>query len=613
MSEEVTNTDLVNGQTIRTVGDKEYKLKYLLGTGGMSEVWLVEDADCLESSMGKGLTCLRALKIFKGVDENNYEHEVNVRKDKVCDNAVIIYAWDKIETPRCLADRVFIEMEYLEGKSFKEHLENDWKDGLRFNRVMKLIEPVVQYLECVHEGNIFHHDIKPSNLFLTNENKVKVLDFGISGKSSSYNNAGTPGYIPPQGITGERRDVYALAVVIYNLLIGQASFSSTSPGSRLSLLLSKGLPGAVCKVFQGVFENPADIPENAKELVKALRHAQLKHRFFWFATIGALSALLMDLVGYGWKQEKFPLPPVQNIHGWSIDGDWKRIQSLQKQTAETLGHSVVYRDTLKNRSPGPEMVIIPAGKFLMGSPEDERGSGGDERQHAISIAKPFAMGKYEVTVREYLKCVTAGACGEPQWREPNSKYHYQMGTSGYYKQLGPALTDPDHPVVGISWKDALAYTKWLSEETGKSYGLPTEAQWEYAAKGGTATPFYTGGCISTSQANYDGNHGYGNCGDQTKTGKWPKQTAKVGGYPPNPFGLFDMAGNVWEWTGSLWGKEYQGQEQQTADKNAEGKRVLRGGSWFSHPVFLRAAFRRGNVAPDYRGFDIGFRVVSYTP
>ena len=311
---------------------------------------------------------------------------------------------------------------------------------------------------------------------------------------------------------------------------------------------------------------------------------------------------------------KTKLPPVQNIHGWSskvnwewivkrvfgipisrrpkyTPGNWSKVQQLQKQTAQALGKPVVFRDTLKDGSKGPEMVIIPAGKFLMGSPKDEPERRDDERQHPVTIAQPFAIGKCEVTFEEYDR---------------------------FAKATGRKLPDDEgwgrgkRPVINVSWEDALAYTEWLREETGEAYGLPTEAQWEYAARGGTATPFYTGNCISTDQANYNGNYGHGDCGSKTKTRKYLEETTEVGCYPPNPFGLYDMAGNVWEWTGSLYEEDYQGREQKTSKKDASGVRVLRGGSWRYGPADLRAACRLRNNPGDRFG-NVGFRFVRSAP
>jgi len=363
-----------------------------------------------------------------------------------------------------------------------------------------------------------------------------------------------------------RQDSYALACILFELLTGDPPYSPALATNRAKDLLPR--PPKAIK------------PEHWEILQQGLAYEEAQRIESAWALHEGLS-----------QAKAVQLPPIQNIHGWSTEGNWGKVQQLQKQTAQALGKPVVFHDTLKDGSPGPELVIIPAGKFLMGSPEDEPGRFSDERQHPVTIAQPFALGKYPVTFEEYDR---------------------------FAKATGRKLPDDrgwgrgKRPVIDVSWEDVLAYTEWLSEETGQAYHLPTEAQWEYAARGGTATPFYTGNCISTDQANYDGNWGYGNCGNETKTGIWLGKTTEVGHYPANPFGLHDMAGNVWEWTGSLYDEDYQGQEQKTSKKDASGRRVLRGGSWSSFPGDLRAA-NRGWYDPGFRGSNVGFRVARSAP
>nr|VFJ47253.1 MAG: Formylglycine-generating enzyme, required for sulfatase activity, contains SUMF1/FGE domain [Candidatus Kentron sp. DK] len=243
-----------------------------------------------------------------------------------------------------------------------------------------------------------------------------------------------------------------------------------------------------------------------------------------------------------------------------------------------------FRDRLKSGGEGPEMVVIPAGEFLMGSPPDEKGHDEDEGpQRRVSVAR-FALGATEVTFTEYDRF--ARATGR---RLPSDR--------GWGRE--------NRPVINVSWKDATAYAEWLSEQTGEGYRLPTEAEWEYAARAGTTTPFSTGECIHTTQANYDGNYDYAGCG--AKTGVYRQKTVPVGSLPPNPWGLYEMHGNVWEWSCSRHRNPYDGAEQRCASKGGGGGRVLRGGSWYSEPGWLRSAVRFG-YNPDFAGFDTGFRL-----
>jgi formylglycine-generating enzyme required for sulfatase activity len=218
-----------------------------------------------------------------------------------------------------------------------------------------------------------------------------------------------------------------------------------------------------------------------------------------------------------------------------------------------------FHDTLKDGSPGPEMVVIPAGIFLMGSPENEGSHDDDEHQHSVEIKQNFAIGKTEVTVGQFRRFVeatsyrteaeAAGGCyawNGKAWQQDADKNWLNPG----FKQ------DDQHPVVCVSWNDALEYTKWLSKQTSQKYRLPTEAEWEYAARAGTPTPFSFGATISTEQANYDGNYTYG--GGQK--GVYRQKTVQVGQFLANAWGLHDMHGNVWEWTCSEYDKDYGGAE-----------------------------------------------------
>ncbi|MDX1655715.1 MAG: SUMF1/EgtB/PvdO family nonheme iron enzyme, partial [Candidatus Competibacteraceae bacterium] len=193
------------------------------------------------------------------------------------------------------------------------------------------------------------------------------------------------------------------------------------------------------------------------------------------------------------------LPPVENIHGWPAE----RVRDLQRRTAEVLGSEVVFRDRLKDGAKGPEMVVIPAGKFLMGSPEDEPERRGDERQHSVTIERPFAIGRYEVMVGEFRRFVqessyrTEAESGGGSWVWTGSEW--KLDPARNWRQPGFKQSE-SHPVVCVSWNDGVAYAEWLSQQTGQEYRLPTEAEWEYAARAGTATPFHFGSTISPRQA-----------------------------------------------------------------------------------------------------------------
>ena len=259
-------------------------------------------------------------------------------------------------------------------------------------------------------------------------------------------------------------------------------------------------------------------------------------------------------------------PAVEDIHGRPAN----HVQIVQQQTATALGLPVMFRDRLQDGTEGPEMVVIPAGRFLMGSPKGEPGRRRDEEQHQVTLAQPFALGRYPVTFAEYDRFAVATGRKQPP-------------DGGWGRGR--------HPVINVSWEEALAYTAWLSGQTRRSYRLPTEAEWEYATRAGTTTRFHQGDIITPSRANFQGN-----------------KTRPVGQSRGNAWGLHDLHGNVWEWTGSVYDEAYKGAEQQlasTADGNSQ--RVLRGGSWRSQLPSLRSAFR-ARLRPDSRNDDSGFRL-----
>ena len=224
----------------------------------------------------------------------------------------------------------------------------------------------------------------------------------------------------------------------------------------------------------------------------------------------------------------------------------------------------------------PEMVTIPGGSFRMGCVSGKRCQGNEKPVHEVRMAS-FEMSKYEVTFEEYDRFTDATG------RERADDAGWGRGR---------------RPAINVSWKDAVAYTEWLSEKTGERYRLPSEAEWEYAARAGLTTRYSWGDDIGQNRANCSG------CGSQWDDAK----TAPVGSFGPNDWDLHDLHGNVREWVQDCSNYSYRG---APADGSAWETgtcefRVLRGGSWGSAPVSLRAAFRLG-YSPGLRYFDLGFR------
>jgi len=258
------------------------------------------------------------------------------------------------------------------------------------------------------------------------------------------------------------------------------------------------------------------------------------------------------------------------------------------------------RDTFKDCDGCPEMVVIPAGEFMMGSPMNEEGRSASENpQHKVTIIKPFAVGQYAITRGEFTTFVreTNHATGDKCWTYGNDKREEQTGLS--FRNPGFAQDDR-HRVVCVNWDDAKAFAAWLSKKTGKSYRLLTEAEREYAARAGTTTPYWWGASISTTQANYNdsstyynNNSIYGGSATDEWRGRWRKATVPVDSFGPNPWGIYNVHGNVWEWVEDCLHENYQGAPTDgsawtTGDCS---RRVPRGGSWVDNPRHLRSASR----------------------
>jgi formylglycine-generating enzyme len=229
---------------------------------------------------------------------------------------------------------------------------------------------------------------------------------------------------------------------------------------------------------------------------------------------------------------------------------------------------------------GAKFVLITAGTFTMGSPPDEPERGVDETLHKVTISKPFYM---QTTL------VTQG-----QWKKVTGS------NPSAFKKCGD-----DCPVESISWDDVQGFIRKLNQQEGTDkYRLPTEAQWEYAARAGTSTPFYTGNCLSTDQANYNGEYPFPGC----PKGKFKEKMVRVGSFAANAWGLYDMHGNVFEWCQDWYGNYPSEQITDPAGPSSGPGRVIRGGYWSSRARYCRSAYR-DTITPDGKRDIVGFRLI----
>ena len=340
------------------------------------------------------------------------------------------------------------------------------------------------------------------------------------------------------------------------------------------------------------------------------------------------NALRKTGVATEWTGKQYAPPSVDVYRNETVREVWKQDTIIKvRSAAEEVGYKTIMLTqkswasvsaTAKATRPAweigrpfrdcescPEMVPVPAGPFMMGSPLGEEGRSHEEGpQHVVAIAEPFAFGVYEVSFKEWGVCVDDGGCSHVPEDE------------GWGRG--------DQPVVNVSWNDIQEFLRWISHKTGATYRLPTEAEWEYSARAGTTGPFHVGPDILSEFALYDyGEEPYGNPEEEPETDKCqaapgavcleiqlvaksPENPGRVGTRHPNAFGVFDVHGNVSEWTSDCF-RGYEDEiRRQRMGRNCG--RVVRGGSWASAPENIRSA-ARGRAPADTRIETIGFRVV----
>jgi formylglycine-generating enzyme required for sulfatase activity len=306
---------------------------------------------------------------------------------------------------------------------------------------------------------------------------------------------------------------------------------------------------------------------------------------------GKRSSTLVPSQETGLKVFKFDVVKV-NAKGQEV----KREKAEAQYYAEDLGNGITL-----------DMVAVPGGKFMMGTEDEEierlckkydkEWFRWERPQHEVTVP-PFFMAKYPITQAEWRAIASRLDLKVERDLKPNPAYFKDREDSDR------------RPVERVSWYDAVEFCQRLSKLTGQEYRLPSEAEWEYACRAGTTTPFHFGETITTDLANYNGNYTYAS----EPKGKYREQTTPVGSFPLNAFGLYDMHGNVWEWCADDWHDNYEGAPTDGSawldnNENCSHYWLLRGGSWNNNPQNCRSANRNNNY-PDDRNNDIGLRVVA---
>ncbi|MBD2312078.1 SUMF1/EgtB/PvdO family nonheme iron enzyme [Desertifilum sp. FACHB-1129] len=586
---------------IGTVLRNRYKLLKTLGSGGFGDTYLATDQD-----LPTHPHCV--VKHLKPKDSNP---EILVDARRLFETeAKILHrlgnAHDRI--PKLFAffeenGEFYLVQEYIDGQDLGKELLPGKR--LSESEVTRLLEDILSVLKVAHENNVIHRDIKPANLMRRKDGRIVLIDFGAvkqinqlatsaNGQTSLTVAIGSPGYMPSEQGIGKPKlasDIYAVG------MLGIQALTGIYP----KLLPEDSQTGEI------VWRNQAQVSHNLARFLEKMVRYDFRQRYLNAAE--ALKAFLETVVGSSPAPSASshtvqppptpvnlsPLPPTEPFFVEPVQPPVAPILPKTQRLAKFTVVTVDKQGKVTNRSQAQlpmatedlgngitlTMVAIPGGRFLMGSPETEAERDSDENpQHWVTVPA-FYMGQYAVTQAQYQAVMG------------NNPSRFQGS---------------DRPVERVSWNDAVEFCHKLSQRTGQRYRLPSEAEWEYACRAGTTTPFHFGETITPDLVNYDGNYSY----DKAPIGKYRQETTPVGHFGvANAFGLYDMHGNVWEWCQDVWHKNYHGAPTDGRAWESGGdlsSRLLRGGSWGYFARSCRSASRyRGASGFRYNG--IGFRVV----
>ncbi|WP_293155533.1 bifunctional serine/threonine-protein kinase/formylglycine-generating enzyme family protein [Okeania sp. SIO2C9] len=513
-------------------------------------------------------------------------------------------------------NRQYLVQEFIDGQNLQQELKKSGAFNER--QILELLKSLLPVLEFIHSQQVIHRDIKPENIIRRKnnnqfypvrassspdkinpvrassspENNIILVDFGIAKFVAKTALAvtgtiiGSEGYAPPEQAIGKATfssDIYSLGVTCIHLLTEVEPFKLFDVGegewiwrdylkSKVSDEVGNLLDKMIVRATNKRFQNPGEILSLINQTYQTEKTFTLPPQISQKSTAPPIinktspPQTFLESIPESEIGEIFTFEVVTiNNCGKIIN----RTPGNARQKIEDLGNGIKL-----------EMVYIPGGSFLMGSPEKEvERLNSESPQHQVTL-QPFYMSKYPITQNQYQAIM-----GE-------NPSNFKGG---------------NHPVEKVTWHNATEFCQRLSEKTGKIYKLPSESQWEYACRAGTTTPFYFGETITSELVNYNGNYIYGN----VPKGKHLEKTTEVGSFPPNAFGLYDMHGNVWEWCLDIWRNNYNGAPTDGSPWENEGdssQRLLRGGCWNIHPQFCRSARRIRNNA-DYYGTYWGFRIL----
>ncbi|MEI6371918.1 MAG: bifunctional serine/threonine-protein kinase/formylglycine-generating enzyme family protein [Nostocales cyanobacterium ELA608] len=549
----------------------QYKIIDTLGQGGFGITYLAQDHKRKKQVAIKSLNVsfLKQRYRDKYGNTDSFGEFLAQEQDKFNTEAMVLATFDHPHIVKVYPE-LFQEnglscmvMEYVKGKNLEQYL---YANGVFSESAgLEIIKGIGEALSYIHSRNYLHRDIKPANILLREEdNKAILIDFGLAREVNfaelmSLTNAKTPVFAPPEQFENRSNftpalDIYALAATLYVIIAVHEPPFIPLPSPYLNAKIMLDMKMAIeppQKYNSQISQKVNDAILKGMELDYQNRPQSITE---WFTFLGIQSQ------NNHLKTFTFEVVTT-NAKGSIIN---KRNHSAN-YFVEDLGNGVKL-----------EMVEIPAGTFYMGSPENEAGREDDESpQHQVTVPT-FFIGKYPLTQAQYQAIMG------------NNPAHFKGA---------------NRPVECVIWDDAVAFCQKLNQKTGKNYKLPSEAQWEYACRAGTTTPFYFGKTITTDLVNYNGEI------SSAPKGQYRKQTTDVGTFPPNAFGLYDMHGNVWEWCEDDWQENYiNAPINGSALISRSNIKLLRGGSWYYYRGYCRSASRFRYYLDDLNE-SIGFRVV----
>ena len=551
----------------------QYEIIDTLGQGGFGITYLAQDHKRKKEVAIKSLNVsfLKQRYRDKYGNTDSFGEFLAQEQDKFNTEAMVLATFDHPHIVKVYPE-LFQEnglscmvMEYVKGKNLEQYL---YANGVFSESAgLGIIKGIGEALSYIHSRNYLHRDIKPANILLReSDNQAILIDFGLAREVNfaelmSLTNAKTPVFAPPEQFENRSNftpalDIYALAATLYVIIAVHEPPFIPLPSPYLNAKIMLDMKMAIeppQKYNSAISQKVNDAILKGMELDYQNRPQSITE---WFRFLGIQSQ--------NNHLKTFTFEVVTTNNKGSIIN--KRNHSAN-YFVEDLGNGVKL-----------EMVEIPPGTFYMGSPENEEGRYDSESpQHQVNVPS-FFIGKYPLTQAQYQAIMR----NDPARFKGNNR-----------------------PVEQVSWNNAVRFCQKLSQKTGKNYKLPSEAQWEYACRAGTTTPFYFGESITPYLVNCDGEYAYA----AAPEGQWRRQTTNVGTFPPNAFGLYDMHGNVWEWCEDDWQENYiNAPINGSALISRSKKKLVRGGCWDFNPVHCRSAYRVFNDA-GFDFFDHGFRVV----